>query len=573
MKLPQLHILLLLSLLTSYTAHSQSNYPKNDFISPVEFPILLSGTFAELRPNHFHSGIDIKTQGVEGKRILACADGYVSRIRVSPGGYGKAIYITHSNGYSTVYGHLSAFNNEIGTWVKAEQYRREQFDVDLYPQEGQLRVKQGEVIAYSGNSGSSGGPHLHFEVRETKTESPVNPLLFGFEAKDYTRPTLNALRLYPEGKNSLINRKPQAFTPEIAGWGVNYRLAKGDTIEVSGGVSFGINAHDLLNGSINKNGISRITITGADKVIFEWKAEIFSFSESRYINSLIDYASYHSSHQRFIRSKVDPNNKLSLYKKVLNNGVLFVEEGTIHPVKIEIADGTENTSAISFVIKGGKAALPAEKPAVNGQIFSHKQLNKFSTPHLKISLPGNCLYDSIVFEYHSTGGSKTTCASVHHIHHASTPLHDYYDLSLRVDSVWLKKQDKLVVVSLSSSGKPSSQGGKFENGFLNARVREFGRFTVMADTTAPAIKPVNISNNKDVKAQKSIRVTISDNLSGIKSYRGSLNGKWILMDYDAKNSLLVYDFDERMLKGNNDFELEVTDGVGNKSVYRAKLIN
>ena len=573
MKPNQICLSILISLLLSTLSNAQQNYPRGEFISPVEFPLLLSGTFAELRSNHFHSGIDIRTQGVEGKRILACADGYVSRIRISPFGFGKTVYITHPNGYSTVYAHLSGFNPEIAAWSKSEQYRMEQFDVDLFPQAGLIKVKQGDVIGYSGNSGSSQGPHLHFEIRDSGTERPVNPLLFGIAVKDFTRPTINGIRLYPEGENALINGKATPFNPGIAGWGLSYRLSKSDTIEVSGGVSFGINAHDLLSGSNNKNGINRISVFAGSELFFEWNAESFSFSETRYINSFIDYASYSSSRERFMRTKIEPNNKLSLYKKVTSNGILNVREGILYPIKIEIADGSGNTSAINFVIKGRLVQSGGIKSIINGQVFSYRRLNRFITPHLKISMPGDCLYDSIVFEYSSTASNGKFCAPVHIIHRNETPLHDYYDLSIRVDSACQKLADKLVVVSLNNNDKPSSTGGKYQNGFVNTRAREFGRFTVMADTVAPVIKPLNITNNKNVGKQNSIRISISDNLSGIKSYRGTLNGKWILMDYDPKNKLLEYNFDELINPGVNEFLLEVTDDAGNKSSYNALLIN
>lgn len=562
-----------ISLLIPTLSNAQQSYPKDDFIAPVEFPMLLSGTFAELRSNHFHSGIDIRTQGVEGKKILACADGYVSRIRISPFGFGKTVYITHPNGYSTVYAHLSGFNPEIAAWSRAEQYRMEQFDVDLFPEAGLIQVKQGDVIGYSGNSGSSQGPHLHFEIRDSGTERPVNPLLFGLAVKDFTRPTINGIRLYPEGDNALINGKSTPFNPGIAGWGLSYRLSKSDTIEVSGGVSFGINAHDLLSGSNNKNGINRITVFNGNEIFFEWNAESFSFSETRYINSFIDYATYSSSRERFMRTKVEPNNKLSLYRKVTGNGILNIRADIVYPIRIEIADGSGNTSAIKFVIRGKVAQNGVIKPRIDGQVFSYKRLNRFVTPHLKISMPGSCLYDSIVFEYNSTASDGNSCAPVHMIHNAETPVHDYYDLSVRVDPAYQKLAEKLVVVSLSSNDKPSSIGGKYEGGYINTRAREFGRFTVMADTVAPVIKPLNITNNKNVGKQNSIRISISDNLSGIKSYRGTLNGKWILMDYDPKNKLLEYNFDELINPGVNEFLLEVTDDAGNKSSYNALLIN
>lgn len=288
------------------TGKSQSQFPQNLFDSPVDIPISLSGSFAELRSNHFHSGIDIKTGGEEGLRINACADGYVSRIRISPFGFGKALYVVHPQGYTTVYAHLQKFNSEIDRWAKSEQYKLQKFDVDLFPKPGELKVTKGQLIAFSGNSGSSQGPHLHFEIRDSKTEEPIDPLLFGFPVKDFVRPTLNGIRIYPANNSSLIHNKNEPYEPEIAGWGPDYRIKKKDTISVSGSIYFGVNAHDLMPGSSNKNGINLIEIFIDSALFFKWEAQKFNFNETRYINSFIDYAHYQKKRHQIYNYNQSP---------------------------------------------------------------------------------------------------------------------------------------------------------------------------------------------------------------------------------------------------------------------------
>lgn len=552
-------------------ASAQPSYPKNLFVPPVDFPMFLSGTFAELRSNHFHSGIDIKTGGEEGKKINAVADGYISRIRVSPYGFGKAIYIQHNNGYTTVYGHLRNFMPEIEKWVKSEQYRLQNFDVDLFPEKGMFVMKQGKQIAWSGNSGSSQGPHLHFEIRDSRNEEPLDPIQFGFDIKDFTRPTLNGFRIYPANDLSTVNGSIKPFEAELTGWGPNYRLKTSDPVKVSGDVYFGLETYDLLNDASNKNGINLVQVFVDSVLQFHWEANRFSFAETRYLNSLIDYATYFQTGKRYLLTRVAPQNKLSMYKSPSNGGIIKTKAGKSQKIKIKISDGKRNESELNFTIKGEAGTTVAVNKKIGAQQFSCETLNQFRNPHISISLPGKCLYEDIPFEYSAEPSKPWSCAMIHKIHNPEIPLHDYFDISIRIDSACKATAAQLVIVKLNKNNRPVYVGGEIEGQFIKARIREFGNYTLMADSTAPKIKAVNITNGKNLQNQKNIQMTISDDLSGIKKYNGFLNGKWILMDFDGKNSLLRYDFDNRLTSGKNQFKLEVTDNAGNKAVYEATL--
>ena len=551
---------------------AQATYPQNLFISPVDIPLLLSGTFAELRGNHFHSGIDIKTQGTEGKKVVAVTDGSISRIKVSPYGFGKAIYIQHPNGFTTVYGHLRNFSPEIEKWVKSEQYRLQKFDVDLFPEQGLFKLKQGQQIAWSGNSGSSQGPHLHFEVRDSRNEDPMDPMLFGFDIKDFTRPTLNGLRIYPANNFSSVNGNAKPYQAELSGWGPNYRLKQNDTIRASGNIYFGLDAFDLLNGSSNKNGINLVQVYADSVLKFHWEANRYSFSETRYINSLIDYATYYHTGKRYFLTRLAPQNKLSMYKFVADDGSIATEPGKSKRIRIKIADGKRNESEINFIVKGEATPKSVNSENIQAQKFSSGKLIQFRNPHISLSLPENCLYEDIPFEYSATPSKPWSCSMIHQVNDPAIPLHNYFDISIRVDSTCKATFSKLVVVKLNKSDKPSYVGGEADGQFIKARTREFGRFTLMADNTAPVIKAVNITDGKNIKNQGNIRMTISDNLSGINTYNGFLNGAWILMDYDAKNNLLEYVFDEKLKPGSNIFKLRVEDNVGNVKTYQATLV-
>lgn len=544
--------------------------PTDYFSPPLDGILQLSGTFAELRSNHFHSGIDLRTGGKEGLPIRACANGYVVRIRIQPGGFGKALYVNHPNGYTTVYAHLLSFNQAIDDWARARQYEAESFDVDLFPPKDLLRVQKGEIIASSGNSGASEGPHLHFEIRETKTELPMDPMLFGFPIKDFIRPTMNGLRIYPESTESQINSKAEPATFTLSGWGPVYRLKITDTVEIAGRYSIGLSASDLLNESGNKNGVVLYKVLIDSISVFEWNAIKFAFSETRYINSFIDYKYYYSSNQRYMRTRVDPGNKLSMYQQK-GNGVFTAIPGRTQTVKVIVADSKQNESVLTFIIKG-RTPVKQPAPVVSGTLFTIDKINTFSARGINLTLPGKCLYDSMRFEYTSAPALPFLLSDIHSLHRQDTPLHEHFDLSIKVRETAKVDPKQLTVVRLNAANKPVSVGGKYENGFIKVRVRDYGRYSVMADSIPPVIKGVNITDNMSTKGINEIRINISDDLSGIRSYRGTINGAWILMDYDQKNKLLTYKRDALLPAGNNTLILTVEDYVGNISVAQWKLI-
>ena len=574
MKLFPFFLLLVLLLAISAGTPAQKTYPKNYFRSPVDYGITLSGSFGEVRKNHFHSGLDIRTGGVTGKPVYAIADGYVQRIFVSPAGFGKALYVVHPNGYTSVYGHLDRFNSRIGKWVKAEQYKKESFEMDITVAPGVLQVKKGEVIAYSGNSGSSGGPHLHFEIRDGGTQEIINPQLFGIPVKDLIPPVIYSVKIFPYGENSLVNYSNRPFSLAVAGSGGKYLVKSQDTVRVTGNIIFGIEAFDFINDNNLRTGITSIELWIDSEKYFSETIERFAFSETRYVNSVIDYPSFIESGKKIQRSYIAPNNKLSIYDMDGSNGLVNFADTRMHKVRYVVKDISGNSSELAFWVKshppppGGRYA----KKEPQGILFPCKSPNRYSNDDLVFELPDDALYEDLDFICSASAPLNGSYSGVHHLHNEFTPVHTSCDLSIRAGGLPKNLESRSLIVKIEGPGKYSSRGGKFENGFVSTKVREFGDYTVMADTVKPVIRPVNIFSGKKVGTQGSIRMKISDNLSGIKSYRGTLNGKWILMDYDSKNQLLAYVFDDRIQAGKNEFVLIVRDNVGNESVYRASLI-
>ena len=565
---------ILFFLIISYQLSSQEKYPQSYFISPLDIPLHLSGTFGELRSDHFHSGIDIRTGEIEGLKVYAIADGYVSRIKVSSGGYGYALYITHKNGFVSVYGHLQQYLGSIKDYVLNEQYRRESFEVDLYPAKDLLEVKQGEVIALSGDSGGSGGPHLHFEIRDGATEKVINPLLFGFTVVDTSPPVINILMVYPADRSAIIRNKNKTSEFLVQGGNGKYSLAGKDTLAISGKVYFGINTIDLFNNGNNKNGVYSVKVMVDSNIFFQTEMKTFSFDETRYINSLLDYPERILNNRWIQKSYIQPNNHLSIYKNVQNRGIVNFNDENVHSIVYQVADATGNLSSLRYYVKSNFIAGDSsmvEKQLDEKRFFNYTTANTFEGEGVLLEVPGDALYDTLMFTYELLPAIKKSVSKIHRLHYQTTPIHTYCSLSIKPDSLPITLRNKALIAKIDDEKGIISAGGAWDEGFVKTQIREFGKYCIIVDTVSPKITGLNITNNKDISVQKTIQVQISDELSGIGYYRGTLNDKWILMEYDAKNDLLTYRYDERLAKGENNFKLTVTDKRSNVSVYRVKL--
>ena len=566
-----------LFLILPFTLFAQSNpgVGGSSYRSPVDFPIGLSGTFGEPRTNHFHSGIDIRTQQVAGKKIYAIADGYVSRISVSPGGYGKALYITHSDGNTSVYGHLQSFNETITKYVTAEQYKAETFAVNLTLEPSQIPVKKGEVVALSGNSGSSGGPHLHFEIRNTETEEPLNPQIFGFKIEDKTPPTLKELRIIPKSPETTIKKSEQPVNVTLTENNGKYKLTGGDTIRIAGKVSFAILASDQSTGSTSGNGIYSIALSIDKKVVFRQKMDRFNFDDSRSVNSSIDYAEFIATKKRFQTTEIQPGNTARIYEINEEKGIYTFDNQRVYEVRYEVGDFAGNKATLLFYVEGMETTSDKRYPEINGYAIAWDERFDYAGEGIRFYGNAGTFFDNIIFR-HSIEKQRPALAlaPVHVVGNPEIPMKTTATLLIKPDEEALKKYDssKLFVVAIDSKGNFSAQESAFQNGNIVAQIREMGRFTVAADVTPPVITPVNISDGKKITTQKNIQVKIADNLSGVNTYTGKLNGQWILMDYDRKNRLLTYTFDDRLQTGDNTFSLEVTDYAGNKSEVIMRLV-
>ena len=566
--------LLLIQLLISIGfSQTLEQYPKDYFRSPLDIPLILSGNFGELRNNHFHSGLDIKTQGVEGQKVYAIADGFVSRIKIMPIGYGKIIYITHPNGYTSAYAHLQQFKGELAKEIKRYQYANETFEMDYYPSDTLLKVKKGDIIALSGNSGSSGGPHLHFEIRETVSEYAINPLLFGFDIKDDVKPVIKSISIFPLNDTSYVNNRNTTQEFSVIGSNGNYQLSNNTIITAFGQIGVGINTYDQQSGASNQNGVYSVMLFDNNELIYKSELSKFSFDHSRALNAMLDYDIYLCKKTRFQKSCVAPNNPLTIFKEQKNNGTITIANNETKPINYLVSDFNKNSAMLSFNILGKKpeAINIATIRAKVDTILKYSDDNILDKHNIMVSFPKGVLYNDLHLQYQEKPALKNSLTPVYQIHNGYTPIHDFIEVSIKVGRITEEQRKKVVLVNIDQNGAISSKGGEWRNNYLTAKSKVLGGFTIMLDTVAPTINPINIFANKNMAGNSSIICTMSDNLSGIKTYRGEIDGKWILMDYDGKTSKLTYFFDN-LPNGNHSFKLEVTDFGNNKTVMEIPFI-
>lgn len=557
-------------LLLSFGAAAQ-DYPKDYFRSPLDIPLYLSGTFAELRTNHFHSGIDIKTNQKEGQRVLAVADGVVSRIKVSPYGFGNAIYVKHPNGYTSVYAHLQRFNDEIQDFIRKEQYKLESFEVEVFPPASKFPLKKGDLIALSGNSGGSGGPHLHFEIRDTRTEKVINPLLFGFAVKDSKKPDLYNLEIYEFEEGELISSYTKNLLKTKTG---NYALAGNSVVEVSHAPAFGITTFDKQDGTVNKNGVYRIQMWIDDEPYYDFEARTFAFNETRYINAHIDYAQKSCCRRTINKLYLEPGNRFSAYRSNQKMRLPQVSQDSTHQVKIIVQDIAGNESLLQFKLKLNKQPVATGKLIDQGAaVFSHTQPNFYKRDNFQVSLPEGALYSQMLVNYKKKEPCVDCYSFIYELASREIAVQKYYTLKIKPDEEFKGDKSKLAIASFKNGKIDDYEGGKWQDGFVVARTRQFGQFAVVADIEAPSIRPVRFKDGADVSSLGRLQFIIKDNFSGISSYRPTIDGKWVLFEYDAKNKSIYANLKELgFSRGSHTLRLEVNDEKGNKTVKTYHLI-
>ena len=556
-------------LLTIFFLYASIINSQNSGDYPLEIPIILSGTFGELRPNHFHAGIDIKTKGTEGFKVYSIGDGYVSRIQITHGGYGKALYIKHDNGQSSVYAHLQKFSPKIEKIVKEIQYSKESYTFRTYPSKNEIRISEKELIGFSGNTGRSFGPHLHYELRD-ELDRPINPMAFkNYSVRDTIPPVVLGLyyKLIPEnsisGSNSSFN--------ELKLKKISNNLFISDTLKTSGPVGFGINSFDRMNNTWNKMGLSNIKTNIDGNEIFNMDLNSFSYDEWRHINTFIDYPYYKNKKIKIQKLYIEEFNPLDMYKRSLGDGVVKINETNVtYLYSVKLFDFNKNQSEILVPIQWVKQNDLSNRKLDFDNMFkvNKDSIYNFKFPGAKVSIEKNSFYTDKIIQIFEEN-------NLLHVDKDSIPLLKGITIKMDVSRYNDSIRNMTYIGRIDENKKSSFVSSKKEENYVIAKVNNLGDFVIKIDSIKPNVSVIDISDNQWISNRKNLNIKISDNESGIKNYRGTINDKWILLEYNPMKGILSYDFSDNVNIDNakNVLEIKIEDNVGNekkliKTFYR-----
>ena len=537
--------LVLGGMLSAQAQHVQ----ESKFCSPFDFPILLSANFGELRPNHFHNGLDIKTQGVTGKPIHCIADGYVSRVAVLHGGYGQAIYVTHPNGLTSVYGHVISFAKNIQAYVRQYQYAHETFVCDLKFQPGQFPVKKGDIIALSGNEGASAGPHLHLELRRTETGEYIDPMpYFKHLLKDSKAPVGSLIGIYPIQGKGVVNGSSHKKLLAIG----NLK----QPVHAWGEIYTGISAKDYMDGTSNFYGVHSVTLYVNSVQVFNSTTDKVLPDENRMINGFTDYEELTRTRRLIMRSYKLPGNRLRLLHTNENRGAVTIDEERDYHFRYVLEDNFGNRRTYQFIVKGKRQDIPEYKPEANEMLYWNRT-NVIQKPGMELVVPRYHVYENVPLRTDMRGDSSRI-AFDYILDAGRTPIHSYCDLSIGLRHMPVADTTKYYIVQKAGKWR-SSMGGKYASGWIKTRVRSLGTFSVDVDTIAPQITPIGQGG---WRTSRNIRFRIKDMESGIGSYKVYIDGKFVL--FGLKKGILVIQDPEKVKKGvSHKLEVTVTDQCGN----------
>ena len=545
------------------------------YTSPLDCKLDLSANYAEIRTNRYHLGIDIRTQQREGLVVRSVADGYISRVGISPYGYGRALYITHPNGKTSVYGHLKSFNPKIEEFVNNERYKSKKHSINLFIPSDKFPVKAGEQIALSGNSGMSFGPHLHFEIRESSTQTPLNPVpICSFDIPDDVAPkfvkvmyvatdTINGVPIDSKPKNiPLTKQKNNIYVP-----------TNKSPIEVSRAGYFIAQVSDSKNGTGNKNmSVYKIIQRFNDTVNFEITSDAISFSNSRYAGGAVHYETQKGTkHDTYTLSKKQ-GNKLPIYSNIKDNGIISLNKGEKGRIDMEIIDDNGTSSHLAMNIIGGSDYVP-EKPAQSILVAQYNKPFYYSANGATIYMAAGTLFESLFYHQKVSEKSNSPISAqrlspIYDIHKDSAPMYKYADISIDAKNVPTHLRSKSMIAHLSNSGRWSSIGGKYDNGKVCAKMRTFGKYCIVADTVPPVVTP-SFARGANLSKSSNISFSLSDNFAGVQSFNATIDGKWILFEHNAVKSRITHYFNDEITPKNgvkHNLCIEVTDGKGNKKL-------
>ena len=546
-----------------------------NFQTPLKIPLYLSGNFGELRSAHFHAGLDFKTQATTGHPVYAISEGYISRIKVQSGGYGHSLYITHPNGLTSVYAHLDRYIPELQKYLVSQQYQAQSYEIELFPMENQFSFKAGDLIAYSGNTGSSGGPHLHLEIRRTSGQVPLNGLKYNFPVTDNQNPVFTSAFLY-------VYRQQEPNAIQVERIKINPLVKKSDTsyvidkvIEIDGSyLGIGAEVYDFLNGSGNKCGIYTLHLAIDGQTRYGFCIDEISFAQTGYINAHMDYDLKNSQGIEVHRLFALPNNELSIYDHVLGNGIFALKDFEQHSAEIIATDVYGNRSRLTFDFRRKESSLFDFSVPEIEYLVEWMEGRQFRKENLLIDIPPRALYQDLNFTYNIIKGESGVYSDSFQIHNQAEPLHKNIIIRLAMDSIAPELAEKTVFARVNGSNKLVCEGGEYTGGFLTLSTKKFDTYFLKVDTAAPQIEPKGYYDGRTYRKGDTISFILSDDLSGIKSYGGYIDDKWALFSFDAKTGKFSYEIDPgRLISGNTyNLRIEVMDNKDNKNILSGKFL-
>jgi hypothetical protein len=526
---------------------------------PLDVPIALSASYGELRPNHFHAGLDMKTEQRCGLPVRAVQDGYVSRISVAQFGYGNCLYVTHpQSGYVTVYAHLDAFNDSITAWIKEYQYQNKTSLFNAELPDSVLVVKQGEVIALSGNTGSSGGPHLHFEVRDSTAEKSLDPQQF-YPVKDHVRPKFQKVGVRPIGGEGLVAN--QCIFKSYAAWQQKVGNYVAPTIQAWGKLGLEFMAFDYMDGQSNFYGLKSLHVLVDSVLTFSYRIDGFSFDDDKAINAFIDYEQWIKNHQVYMCAYLPSYQPLSLFA-AQGDGTLTIQEERDYHIEAIASDYAGNKSVLRFVIKGKKSDMPSLCQNA-GQLFTPKQLNYFQQDSVRLLIPRGAIYNDMSFRYVATYDSLLA-TTVHSVHYNTVPLHLPGIVQLPIDADTLQNKKQYYLAYKNQYGRWGYVNASYQDGCMEGKISKFGDYVVKVDTVPPVINMLSRGRYK-------LMWRIGDGQSGVASFNAYIDDQWVACSIDAKSRVSYYYDKTRIKPGKHNLRIEVVDMCGNVSTYQTKV--
>lgn len=539
---------------------SFANVADSLFVAPFDFPLYLSGNFGELRTDHFHSGVDFKTEGVVGKPIRCVADGYICRATVTPGGYGRALYVMHDNGYMTVYAHLDRFPSGVDKRVRQYQYKNEAFRTDVLFAPDEFRIKQGDFLAYAGNSGYSFGPHLHFEIRDAAGNELYDPLAF-YKGRltDTCPPKAHSISVYPKCGRGMLFESTASLAYDVVNDSVR------EIIEAWGEIGFGVRALDYMNGTRNKYGVRKIELIVDGDTLFQSSMDNFSFDENLLINAWVDYGRLYYNGEWYQKMFVVPNNPLRLITVGENDGWLSVDEERDYNVECRLSDYHDNVTSCAFVVRGKKCDI-AETPKHTHQLFCNAD-NRVDFLGMRLDVPNGVLFENAFLNVglRESGGDVSW---KYNLADTVYPMLDGAKISIWVGKRNERDESKLYIRHIAPDDT-TSVGGVYEDGWITARITTIACYDVAVDTVPPLLIPINEQNwaNNGV-----VRLSFEENETSLKNFKGTLDGKFVLFEYNSKNKEFTLDMKkENVKRGLYDLRLVAVDECGNEAVFEKEF--